>query len=73
MVRIRIDEETVIILGYDECQINDGVIPDKVLSSGIIDSQEHKTICYVVIKDIINLLEEDVPPSGEWVVSKNSL
>jgi len=77
MIRIRIDEQTVIILGYDECQINDGVAPNKVLSSGVInkgykDSNEHEPICYVVITDFINLIEEDVPTDGKWNVSKNS-
>ena len=66
MVRIRIDEETVITLGYDECEINDGVIPDKVLSSGVINSPNHQTICYVVINNIIDLLKEDVPTENKW-------
>jgi len=77
MVRIRIDEETVIILGYDECQINDGVAPDKVLLSGVInnyhrESKEVEPICYVVLKNIIDLSKEDVPKNGEWNISKNS-
>ena len=34
---IRLDEQTVIRIGYDECDINDGVKPNTVLGAGVIN------------------------------------
>lgn len=46
---LRLDEETIIRVGYDECEINDGVAPNTVLGSGIINIDQAKTISYVII------------------------
>jgi hypothetical protein len=53
---IRLDDQTVIRVGYDECKIKDGVIPNKVLASGVINksynlSDEFNEISFVVISD----------------------
>ena len=51
---IILDEQTSILCGYDECKINDGVVPNKVLDAGIIPSKsdEHETISYVVLNTV---------------------
>ena len=41
---IILDSETSIRVGYDECEINDGVAPDKILASGIIEGQKFNLI-----------------------------
>ena len=51
---IVLDEQTSIRCGYDECDINDGVAPNTVLYSGVInlyhrESEEFDPICFVVI------------------------
>ena len=51
---IVLDEQTSIRCGYDECDINDGVVPNTVLYSGVInlchrESEEFDPICFVVI------------------------
>lgn len=51
---IILDDQTTIRCGYDECEINDGVKPNTVLYSGVInnyhrESEEFDPICYVVI------------------------
>ncbi len=53
---IRLDKETVIRVGYDECEINDGVAPNTVLASGVINkdyviTDEVEEISFVVISD----------------------
>ena len=47
---LRLDEETIIRVGYDECEINDGVAPNTVLGSGVINSSDQtQQISYVII------------------------
>ena len=51
---IILGDQTSIRCGYDECEINDGVAPNTVLYSGVInnyhrESKEFDPICYVVI------------------------
>ena len=51
---IILDDQTTIRCGYDECEINDGVVPNTVLYSGVInlyhrESDEFDPISYVII------------------------
>ena len=53
---IRLDEETTVRCGYDECEINDGVAPDTVLAAGVINkgyniTDEVEEISFVIISD----------------------
>lgn len=54
--QIRLDDQTVIRVGYDECDINDGVVPNTVLAAGVINkdyklTDEVEEISFVVISD----------------------
>lgn len=50
---IRLDGETIIRLGHDKYDINDGVAPDTVLGSGVIKDEgkygNYNPICYTII------------------------
>lgn len=49
---IILDEQTKIKVGYDECVINDGIAPNKILASGIIEGEEFDKLSYIVINTI---------------------
>jgi len=51
---IFLDDQTSIRCGYDECEINDGVAPNTVMYSGVInlhyqESKEFEPICFVIL------------------------
>jgi hypothetical protein len=73
MRRVRLDEQTVILLGGTEFEVNDGITPNRILSSGVIkDTIDYDPIFYTVISDIIDLTKEDNEESIWENISKNS-
>ena len=73
MRRVRLDEQTVMLLGGSEYEVNDGIPPNRLLSSGVIqDAIDYDPIYYTVISDIIDLTKEDTVESIWENVSKNS-
>ena len=71
MNKIILDNQTSILCGYDECKINDGIAPNKILDSGVIKtSGEHEPISYIVINtanDKKDDFAEIVEPMIEWL------
>jgi hypothetical protein len=64
MKQVRLDEQTIMLLGGTEYEVNDGIPPNKILSSGVIqDSIEYDPIYYVIISDFIDLAKEETVKS----------